>query len=154
MTETPEKSATEAKPETAPKPSAETAAAAADAGAEAPAEVTAFEPLRPEIEYDDFVKLDMRVVQVVACERVPKTDKLLQFELDDGSGQPRTVISGIAEHYAPEDLVGKQLICVANLKPRKLRGIASQGMLLTAENDQGLQMLAPIAPSTPGSQIS
>lgn len=89
------------------------------------------EPLTPECVIDDFAKVDMRVVKVLSCQKVPKADKLLQFELEMGS-ETRTVLSGIAEYYQPEQLVGKKLVLIANLQPRKIRGIESHGMLLSA----------------------
>ena len=82
------------------------------------------------------MKLDIRVGKVLECQKVPKADKLLQFRIDDGLGG-RTIVSGIAKHYAPEDLVGKNVCFVANLEPRKLKGIESQGMILSAEDADG-----------------
>ncbi|MBQ6938411.1 MAG: methionine--tRNA ligase, partial [Muribaculaceae bacterium] len=93
-------------------------------------------PIRENIEFDDFTKLDIRVGKVLECTKVPKADKLLQFRIDDGLGG-RTIVSGIAKHYAPEELVGKNVCFVANLAPRKLRGIESQGMILSAEDADG-----------------
>ena len=78
-------------------------------------------PIRENIAFDDFMKLDIRVGKVLECQKVPKADKLLQFRIDDGLGG-RTIVSGIAKHYAPEDLVGKNVCFVANLEPRKLKG--------------------------------
>lgn len=98
------------------------------------------EPLAPECLISDFEKLDLRVVEVLACEKVPKTDKLLQFKLKLGS-EERTVLSGIAQFYAPEDLVGRHLVLIANLKPAVIRGIESRGMLLSAEKDGKLQLV-------------
>ena len=85
------------------------------------------------ITIDDFAKVSFRVAQVIECTRVEKSDKLLKLQLDDGSGEPRQVVSGIAAWYTPEELVGKKVIIVANLKPAKLRGVMSQGMLLAAD---------------------
>ncbi len=90
--------------------------------------------LEAEVTIDQFKTMDMRVVKVLACEKVPKTDKLLKFDLQMGT-ERRTIISGIAEFYQPEELVGKNLIAIANLKPVKIRGIVSKGMLLSAVND-------------------
>ena len=90
-------------------------------------------PVRENIDFEDFMKLDIRVGKVLECQKVPKADKLLQFKIDDGLGG-RTIVSGIAKHYNPEDLVGKQVCFVANLAPRKLKGIESQGMILSAED--------------------
>lgn len=92
--------------------------------------------IRENIAFDDFMKLDIRVGKVLECQKVPKADKLLQFRIDDGLGG-RTIVSGIAKHYAPEDLVGKNVCFVANLEPRKLKGIESQGMILSAEDADG-----------------
>ena len=96
----------------------------------------------------------MVAVKVLACEPVPKSDKLLKFTLDAGEPQPRTVVSGIAKQYQPQDLVGKNLILVANLKPVKLRGVLSEGMLLCAEDGEGLAMLTALRDVAPGSVIS
>ena len=85
------------------------------------------------ITIDDFAKVEFRVAQVKECTRVEKSDKLLKLQLDDGTGTPRQVVSGIAAWYSPEDLIGKKIIVVANLKPAKLRGTLSQGMLLAAD---------------------
>jgi len=95
-----------------------------------------YDPVKPEIEFDDFSKLDLRVGTIIAAEKMPKADKLLILEVDLGF-EKRTVVSGIAEHYKPEDIVGKQVSVVANLKPRKLRGVLSQGMILMTENAEG-----------------
>lgn len=110
-------------------------------------------PVKPDIAFDDFTRLDIRVGTVVSCERVPKADKLLKFRIDDGLEQ-RTIVSGIARHYDPADLVGKQLCFIANLPPRKLRGIESQGMILSAENfDGSLAVIAPQREVKPGSPV-
>ena len=110
-------------------------------------------PVRENIEFDDFTKLDIRVGKVLECTKVPKADKLLQFRIDDGLGG-RTIVSGIAQHYAPEDLVGKQVCFVANLAPRKLRGIESQGMILSAEDADGkLVVITPANDVAPGSEV-
>lgn len=90
---------------------------------------------------------------VTACERVPKADKLLKFEIAGGL-ENRTIVSGIAKHYAPEDLVGKQVCFIANLPPRKLRGIESQGMIISAENADGsLSVVTVDREVKPGSQV-
>ncbi len=111
-------------------------------------------PIRENIAFEDFMKLDIRVGKVLECQKVPKADKLLQFRIDDGLGG-RTIISGIAKHYAPEDLVGKNVCFVANLEPRKLKGIESQGMILSDEDADG--RLIVITPATdeiaPGSEV-
>ena len=99
-----------------------------------------FEPLAAEIDIEEFARMDLRVVKVLECEKVPKTDKLLKFKLEMGE-EIRTVISGIANYYKPEDLVGKHLILIANLKPAVIRGIESKGMLLSAVGKHGLELL-------------
>lgn len=110
-------------------------------------------PVRENIDFEDFMKLDIRVGKVLECQKVPKADKLLQFKIDDGLGG-RTIVSGIAKHYNPEDLVGKQVCFVANLAPRKLKGIESQGMILSAEDADGkLVVVEPEKHVKPGSEV-
>ena len=111
-------------------------------------------PIAEDIAFEDFLKLDIRVGTVTECTKVPKADKLLQFRIDDGLGG-RTIVSGIAEHYAPEELVGKQVCFIANLPARKLRGIESQGMILSAaDRTTGqLRVISPQGPITPGSEV-
>ena len=111
-------------------------------------------PVADPIAFEDFQKLDIRVGTVLECTKVPKADKLLQFRLDDGLGG-RTIISGLAEHYAPEELVGKQVCFIANLPPRKLRGIESEGMILSAlDAETGrLRVITPEQGVTPGSEV-
>ena len=92
--------------------------------------------LKPEIQYDDFAKLDIRTASILSAERVEKADKLLKLELDLGF-ERRTVISGIAKHYDPKDIIGRSVILLANLAPRKIRGVESKGMILMAENGAG-----------------
>ena len=112
----------------------------------------AFEPLKEEISFDDFEKLDMRVAKVLTCEKVPKSKKLLLFTLDIGL-ETRTVVSGISQFYAPEDLIGKKVIYLANLKPRKIMGIESAGMILSAADiDHNLEV-TNVADSKPGATI-
>jgi len=109
--------------------------------------------VKPDITFSDFEKLDLRVGTVISCERVPKSDKLLKFRIDDGRDE-RTIVSGIAKHYAPEDLVGRQLCFIANLPPRKLRGIESQGMILSAEDFNGdLSIVTVEREVKPGSEV-
>ncbi|MDZ7914279.1 MAG: methionine--tRNA ligase subunit beta [Rhodococcus sp. (in: high G+C Gram-positive bacteria)] len=93
-------------------------------------------PVKTDIVFDDFAAMDLRTATIVAATRIPKADKLLQLTLDLGFEQ-RTVVSGIAEHYAPDDVVGRQVVIVANLAPRKMRGVTSQGMVLMAEDETG-----------------
>ena len=118
-------------------------------------EIANFEPapVQENIPFDDFMKLDIRVGKVLECAKVPKADKLLQFRIDDGMGG-RTIVSGIAKYYAPEDLVGKEVCFVANFAPRKLKGIESQGMILSAENADGrLVVIGPHGEVKPGAQV-
>ena len=110
-------------------------------------------PIRENITFDDFTKLDIRVGTVLECTKVPKADKLLQFRIDDGL-EKRTIVSGIAQHYKPEELVGKQVCFIANLAPRKLKGIVSEGMILSAENwDGSLAVITPEKAVKPGSEV-
>jgi methionyl-tRNA synthetase len=111
------------------------------------------EPQQPDVPFDDFLKMDIRVGTVLECERVPKADKLLKFLIDDGM-EKRTIVSGIAQHYKPEDLVGKQVCFIANFAPRKLKGVMSQGMILSAQNPDGsLVVISPSAPVAPGASV-
>ena len=96
---------------------------------------------KAEIPFEDFEKVDMTVVKVLECESVKKSKKLLRFTLDDGSGKPRQILSGIAAYYRPEELVGKTLVACTNLAPRKMMGLESCGMLLSAEKDEKLNLL-------------
>ena len=99
--------------------------------------------LKPEIVYDDFAKMDIRIGTVTEAERVPKSDKLLKLRVDDGMGG-RQILSGIAKHFSPEDIIGKQVTFLANLAPRKMMGHESQGMILMAEDRDGkLALIAP-----------
>lgn len=93
-------------------------------------------PVKPEIQYDDFAKLDLRVGTILNAEKVKKADKLLQLEIDLGF-EKRTIVSGIAQHFSPDEIVGKQVVVVVNLAPRKMRGIESNGMILMAEDNDG-----------------
>ena len=110
-------------------------------------------PIRKECSFEDFEKLDIRVGTVLECTKVPKADKLLQFKIDDGL-ETRTILSGIAKHFNPEELVGKQVCFIANLPPRTLRGIVSEGMILSAEDNEGKLSLLTVTPSAkPGSEV-
>jgi methionyl-tRNA synthetase len=153
---------------------ASAAKAAAEASAEVDASVTKAEPgagsksgkpadahaavagtpaAKPEIVYDDFAKLDLRVGKILAAEKVEKADKLLKLTVDLGTEQ-RTIVSGIAAHFKPEDIVGRQVVVVANLAPRKMRGIESNGMILMAEDGGKLFFVNPEDPIAPGSGVS
>ena len=106
----------------------------------------------PQIEIDDFLKSELVVMKVLECENVKRSKKLLKFLLDDGTGTPRTVVSGIAQYYKPEELIGKSVIVVANLKPVVLCGVESNGMILSAEDGDNVKVI--IAPDVaPGSRI-
>ena len=110
--------------------------------------------VKPTINFDDFTKLDIRVGHVKHCERVKKSNKLLKFTLDDGSGEDRTILSGIAAFYEPEQLIGRDLLFIANLAPRKMMGIESHGMILSAENfDGSLSVTTILNEVKPGSQV-
>jgi methionyl-tRNA synthetase len=122
------------KPENTPKPDAE---------------------LKPEVTYDQFAALDLRIATILSAQPVPGADKVLEIKVDLGDEQ-RTVVSGIAQHFQPEELVGKQVLMLTNLAPRKIRGIVSQGMLLMAENQEGQLVL--VGPNgngiLPGDRVS
>lgn len=111
-------------------------------------------PIKPTIDFADFEKLDIRVGHIKHCERVKKANKLLKFTIDDGTGTDRTIVSGIAKFYDPEALIGKDVCFIANLAPRKLMGIESQGMILSAEDFDGSLSVTTIEhPVKPGSQV-
>lgn len=111
------------------------------------------EPVAETVDFPTFEKVDVRVGTVLECSKVPKADKLLQFKIDDGMGG-RTIVSGIAKYYKPEDLVGKQVCFVANFAPRKLKGVESQGMILSAVGADGaLTVIGPNGPVAPGSKV-
>ena len=112
------------------------------------------EPVKPVVSFDDFEKLDIRVGRVLTCEKVKKSKKLLQFSIDDGSGTPRTILSGIAQWWEPEQLVGKDVLFIANFEPRKIMGIESQGMILSAvDHDGSLAVTSLLREVKPGSQV-
>ncbi len=112
------------------------------------------EPQSADVDIDTFGRCDIRVGTVLECKRVPKADKLLQFLIDDGTGSPRTIVSGIAKYYDPEQLTGRQICYIANLPPRKLRGVESCGMILSAVSSDGsLVVIGPTGPVAPGSKV-
>ena len=112
------------------------------------------QPIKETIDFSDFEKLDIRVGHIKNSEKVKKAKKLLKFTLDDGSGTDRTIVSGIAAFYEPEELIGKDVLFIANLAPRKLMGIESQGMILSAENfDGSLSVTTTLKEVKPGSQV-
>jgi methionyl-tRNA synthetase len=144
----PQRGATEAQPAPGAKGQGtqpvSTSAGATGEGASTPEGVASF------ITIDDFVKVELRVGEVLTAERIPKSDKLLRFTVDVGEAQPRQILAGIAEYYEPEKLVGRKLVFVTNLKPRKLRGFESQGMVLAASvGEEGRPALATFAEDVP-----
>ena len=112
------------------------------------------EPIKKEVAFEDFEKLDIRVGHIKDCQKVKKSKKLLQFTIDDGSGKDRTILSGIAAYYEPEQLIGKDVLFVANFAPRKMMGIESQGMILSAVNfDGSLSVTTTLGEVKAGSQV-
>ncbi len=109
--------------------------------------------VKPEIAIEDFAKIDLKVGRVISCEKVPKSDKLLCIQLDDGMGG-RQILSGIAEYYKAGDLIGKQVVFIANLAPRKMRGLESCGMLLCADSPEGYKLVTVDGICSPGAEIS
>jgi methionyl-tRNA synthetase len=95
-----------------------------------------FPAMKDLIQFDDFTKMDIRTGTIIEAERVPKTDKLLKLKINTGIDE-RTIVSGIAQYYAPEDIIGQKICMLVNLAPRKIKGIESQGMILMAENSKG-----------------
>jgi methionyl-tRNA synthetase len=113
------------------------------------------EPTFQTISFEDFTKVEIRVVQVISAAPHPDADRLLVLQVNAGEDTPRTIVAGIASKYSPEELVGKKLLGVLNLAPRKLRGVMSQGMLLAASGSEGiLSMASTLADVAPGSRIS
>lgn len=110
-------------------------------------------PVKPEITFEDFQKLDIRVATITNAEKIKKADKLLKITLDTGIGE-RTVVSGIAQHYKPEDIIGQQVSVILNLAPRKMRGVMSEGMILMAEDSEGnLKFVSPTEKVDEGSEV-
>ncbi len=137
---------------------------AAPASAAAPS-VGGLSNAKPEIAFDDFAKVDLRVARILQAENHPSADRLLRLQVDDGSGTPRQICAGIKGHYAPETLVGRLIIIVANLAPRKIRGEESRGMLLAASDlpkdaaaaasaERKVILLRPDMDIAPGSIVS
>jgi methionyl-tRNA synthetase len=131
--------------------------------AETPTQPAPSEPVaKPEIEFGDFAKVDLRVARVVKAELHPTADRLLKLQVDDGSGTPRQICAGIRAYYQPEDLVGKLIVIVANLKARVIRGEESRGMLLAAsdapkdapEAERKVIVLTPMSEIAPGAIVS
>jgi methionyl-tRNA synthetase len=112
------------------------------------------EPAKAEVSFDEFAKMDIRIGTVITAERVEKSKKLLKLQVDTGIDK-RTVMSGIAEHFSPEDIIGKQVTILVNLAPRKIMGVESQGMILMAADKDGkLRLLQPNEVVSPGSTVS
>lgn len=132
--------------------------------AETPAAVPAEKPAeapsgKPIVQYDDFVKLDLRVAKIISAEAHPNADKLVVMKVDMGGGQERQILAGIRQWSPPETLVGKSIVVVANLAPRKMRGLESNGMLLAATVKEGEEyrdvvVITPDRPVPPGSPVS
>ncbi|MDA8347105.1 MAG: methionine--tRNA ligase [Thermaerobacter sp.] len=110
-------------------------------------------PETPQISIDDFSRLDLRVGTILSASKVKGADRLLELTVDLGEGEPRTVVSGIAEHYQPQALLGSQVVIVANLQPAKIRGIVSHGMILAGKTESGLQIVSPREALPPGTKI-
>jgi len=106
-----------------------------------------------EIAIDDFLRVDLRVGTIRKAEPHPNADRLVVLSVDLGEEQERQLVAGIRASYAPESLVGRQVVVVANLKPAKLRGVESRGMILAASDESGIHVLAPDAPTAPGSRV-
>lgn len=137
-----------------PAPAAAAPAAAASAApAPAPAPAAEAAPTASHITIDDFLKVELRTAKVLAAERLPKSKKLLKLTVDAGEPEPRTILAGIAESYEPEAVVGKSIVIVANLAPRPMMGLVSQGMVLAASTDGGPAMLISPDPAAPGLRV-
>ena len=110
------------------------------------------EPELPEVEIDHFGALDLRVAKILACEKVEKSDKLLKLQVDIGS-EKRQIVSGIAKDYTPDDLVGKKVIIIKNLKPAKIRGVESKGMLLASSGKDKINVIFAPENAEPGEKV-
>lgn len=137
----------EAAPAPEPKAKPKTVAPSAVSATSAISPASTVCESKANIEFADFQKLDMRIGTIIAADQHPNADKLLRFDVDLGEGTTRQIVSGIAAHFKPAELIGKQVVVVANLPPRKLRGLESQGMILTAESPSGLALLTAPAPN-------
>lgn len=112
--------------------------------------------MKPTIQYEDFEKIDLKVAEILNAEEIEGADKLYKLTLNDGSEEPRTICAGIKQHYTTEDLKGKKIIIIANLAPRTMRGIESQGMLLAAstKDHKTVSLISPDQDIAPGSSVS
>ncbi len=137
-----------------------TEANAESTGARSETETKPESPFKPEITFEDFARVDLRIAKIVEAEPHPNADRLLKLQLDDGSGTPRQICAGIKGYYEPNDLVGRYIAIVANLAPRKIRGEESRGMLLAASNaakgegDRDVVLMTPMSVIEPGSIVS
>ncbi len=117
---------------------------------------------KPQITFEDFAKVDLRIARITHAEPHPNADRLIKLQLDDGSGTPRQICAGVKDYYNPDDLVGKSICIVANLAPRTIRGEESNGMLLAASDapkgdpdaERNVVLLTPMADIAPGSSVS
>jgi len=117
---------------------------------------------KPQITFEDFAKVDLRIAKITHAEPHPNADRLIKLQLDDGSGTPRQICAGVKDYYNPDDLVGKSICIVANLAPRTIRGEESNGMLLAASDapkgdpdaERNVVLLTPMADIAPGSSVS
>jgi methionyl-tRNA synthetase len=112
---------------------------------------TVSEDPEKQVSFEDFQQIDLRVAKITAAEKVPKADKLIKLNVR--CPEERTIVAGIAEHFSPEDLVGRQVVVVANLKPVKIRGVRSEGMLLVAKDDKGLHLTTVATPAESGAKV-
>jgi methionyl-tRNA synthetase len=135
------------------KPEAPAAPAPKEKAKAAKAPAAKIEP-DAEVAFEDFAKLDLRVGAVISVAPVAGADRLYAVTVDIGEAEPRPVVAGLAEYFKPEELVGRQVVLVANLKPRKLRGATSHGMILAVKNEDGMALLTPSVPVTPGNRVS
>lgn len=117
--------------------------------------------IKPQIAFDDFAKVDLRVARITQAEAHPNADRLLKLQLDDGSGEPRQICAGVKGYYEPDELVGRHIVIVANLAPRTIRGEESRGMLLAASDapkgdagERNVILLTPMSEIEPGSVVS
>lgn len=135
-------------------PATQAGTAAAPAAAPvAPAAAPAANAAPELISIEDFMKVQLKVAKILEAERVPKSKKLVQLKVDVGEAAPRTILAGIAESYEPDQLIGRTIVVVANLKPAKLMGIESNGMVLAASPDGGAAMLLNAEPAPPGTRV-
>ncbi len=116
---------------------------------------------KPEVSFEDFSRLDLRVAKIIHAEPHPNADRLLKLQLDDGSGTPRQICAGVREYYEPEDLIGRSIVIVANLAPRKIRGEESRGMLLAgsdapkgSDTPRSVVLMTPMGEIAPGASVS